>query len=577
MKFFTRPAGGLFLAVLALGLGACQEGGTSQEHQVARRVAPLFNNGGFESGVFAPDWTVSTYRNLTGLANPPWPPASEPNLNLSSGGTNLTSIVTNPTPESQLFAGMVAAPGVPRWPKFGASSVVINSQGLNGNVNTLRQSYPVGSSDVDPVDGKVHIRFLLAPALQAAGHVQEQQPYFFVAVRNQTAPRVGDLYTSFNFSNSPGTPWQSQGAGATAVLYTDWTIFDIAPGNIALRVGDTVQVEVYAGGCQPSGHWGEVYVDGFGATFPGLSIAKTAPAMTNIDTDLTYAFTAKNNTPGAAPSVTADEVLPPNTTFVSLTAPVGAICTTPAVGATGTVSCNFGWMNPGASNNFQVTVHVYTPVSKGTATAGSATTLTDSSKAWAVDAWVGYSLYITAGTGAGQQRVVRSNTATVLTLSTAWTTNPDATSLYAVVDAPAAQRIATAGANATLTDSTQAWTANQWSGWTLYIVAGTGAGQQRDITSNTGTVLTVVSNWATNPNATSVYAIKRSAKVTNGNFGIMASTITRTLGPKVETAITGGVPYVDLAITKTDSVPAVNWNGTLQYRIAVTNRRKSSS
>jgi hypothetical protein len=69
----------------------------------------------------------------------------------------------------------------------------------------------------------------------------------------------------------------------------------------------------------------------------------------------------------------------------------------------------------------------------GTATSGTSTTLTDTSKSWGTDVWVGNKVSITGGTGAGQTRSISSNTATVLTVSSAWTTNPDATSTYNIL------------------------------------------------------------------------------------------------------------------------------------------------
>ena len=66
----------------------------------------------------------------------------------------------------------------------------------------------------------------------------------------------------------------------------------------------------------------------------------------------------------------------------------------------------------------------------GTATAGGASTLTNAAKAWTVNQWTNYQLHITSGTGAGQIRTIASNTATVLTTTVAWTTPPDATSVY---------------------------------------------------------------------------------------------------------------------------------------------------
>ena len=68
----------------------------------------------------------------------------------------------------------------------------------------------------------------------------------------------------------------------------------------------------------------------------------------------------------------------------------------------------------------------------GTATAGGASTLTNSSKAWATNQWTNYQIRISGGTGAGQIRTVASNTGTVITVSAAWTTQPDATSTYSI-------------------------------------------------------------------------------------------------------------------------------------------------
>ena len=72
----------------------------------------------------------------------------------------------------------------------------------------------------------------------------------------------------------------------------------------------------------------------------------------------------------------------------------------------------------------------YAAFATGTATAGGASTLTNSGKTWATDQWRNYQVRIVSGTGAGQIRSIASNTGTVLTTSTAWTTQPDATSVY---------------------------------------------------------------------------------------------------------------------------------------------------
>lgn len=68
----------------------------------------------------------------------------------------------------------------------------------------------------------------------------------------------------------------------------------------------------------------------------------------------------------------------------------------------------------------------------GTATAGGASTITNGAKNWAVNQWANYQIRITAGTGSGQVRTISSNTATVITVSSAWTTQPDNTSQYTI-------------------------------------------------------------------------------------------------------------------------------------------------
>ena len=74
----------------------------------------------------------------------------------------------------------------------------------------------------------------------------------------------------------------------------------------------------------------------------------------------------------------------------------------------------------------------YYEFATGTATAGGASTLTNSAKTWTTNQWTNYQIRIVSGTGAGQIRTIASNTGTVITTSAAWTTTPDATSVYSI-------------------------------------------------------------------------------------------------------------------------------------------------
>jgi len=87
--------------------------------------------------------------------------------------------------------------------------------------------------------------------------------------------------------------------------------------------------------------------------------------------DVTYTQTVTNNGPGAASGITFLEALPTNTTFASVSAPVGWTCTTPAVGGTGNVSCSDTSMASGVSANITVVVNLAATVAVATITANS--------------------------------------------------------------------------------------------------------------------------------------------------------------------------------------------------------------
>lgn len=74
----------------------------------------------------------------------------------------------------------------------------------------------------------------------------------------------------------------------------------------------------------------------------------------------------------------------------------------------------------------------YRQFATGTATAGGASTIDRSTANWAANQWTNFQIRLTGGTGAGQIRTVASNTATQITVSSAWTTQPDATTTFSV-------------------------------------------------------------------------------------------------------------------------------------------------
>jgi uncharacterized repeat protein (TIGR01451 family) len=90
-----------------------------------------------------------------------------------------------------------------------------------------------------------------------------------------------------------------------------------------------------------------------------LSITKTTPVTSATPgSTVVYTITATNNGPDAATSVVVTDTLTASLLFQSISAPAGFVCTTPAVGATGTITCNAATLANGANAVFTLTVTV---------------------------------------------------------------------------------------------------------------------------------------------------------------------------------------------------------------------------
>jgi hypothetical protein len=149
------------------------------------------------------------------------------------------------------------------------------------------------------------------------------------------------------------------------------------------------------------------------------------------------------------------------------------------------------------------------------ATAGTTTTLTDSTANWTVNEWVDRYVIIYSGTGSGTLYKVISNTQTALTFSVS--TAPDSTSRYKIL-ALVAGTVTTGNTNNTITDSAAVFGTNRYAGaYQVRIIAGTGIGEVRRIISNTGTVLTL--DKAITTTTSSIYQIQTNSSVAYLTFG----------------------------------------------------------
>lgn len=91
-----------------------------------------------------------------------------------------------------------------------------------------------------------------------------------------------------------------------------------------------------------------------------------------------------------------------------------------------------GFIGTTATDARMVSTQGMETIASFTATAGAGSTVTKGSAAWTTNQWTNYQVRITGGLGVGQVRTIASNTGTVITVSSAWTVNPDATSVCAI-------------------------------------------------------------------------------------------------------------------------------------------------
>ncbi len=230
---------------------------------VSLPAAAIFHNGGFESGDFT-GWTTGFGVNSGLSGSQPFTSAS---ITLGSGGSFRGAVLT---------AGpdLVGAPIT--LPHVGSRTARVNNGDTGGYANFISQTDVVTNADRDATDNKLHVRFDYAVVLENPGHSAEQQPFFFIRVRDLTAGTT--LFEDFSFAGQTGT--QFQPLGTTSYSYLNWKGADVIVPDAS--VGHSIEVYLLASDCSPSAHLGYAYLDGFGSqvvTPPSNSATVPAPTL----------------------------------------------------------------------------------------------------------------------------------------------------------------------------------------------------------------------------------------------------------------------------------------------------------
>lgn len=341
------------LVPLLLALSACSEPSKSDTAPPRPFLgSPSFVNGGFEDDMIdaAPSgWTVTSYTNPGGPSV--IPPRSMADLNLQMGGSVATRVVGGAT--GSLQDGAIA--GVWSYPRIGTRTAIVNDSATAGNVNSIKQSATITSDDVDPDDGRVHVRMVVASVFGDGGRPAARQPYQYIEARNVTRGTV--LGSDFTYSMQPFHLWLTSSVmGPHSTKF--WQIVDFSGDPGQLAPGDTVEIEAVAAG-GPDGDDSRLYVDELGSRYPGVYVIGSGPARAAYERTFTYRFRYKNGTDGEAVTSTFLFFIPNFVAFQALRTS-GLACDSPSVGVSGTVLCTIEHLAAGASGVIEVDVSATT-------------------------------------------------------------------------------------------------------------------------------------------------------------------------------------------------------------------------
>jgi uncharacterized repeat protein (TIGR01451 family) len=319
---------------------------------------------------------------------------------------------------------------------------------------------------------------------------------------------------------------------------------------------DTVQVSSPLQDTVSTNNSAQVTTTILAAVIADLSITKSTGATNAAPGSLlSYTITLTNNGPDPASSVVVTDALPAELLFQSIAKPASFNCTTPAVGATGTITCTTATMASGTTATFtlvvQVTGNATGPINNN-ATASSSTQDNNSGNSTG---------------GAGAVTVGGSGTADIGVTKTTPTTAAAAGSTV-VYTITATNNGPNAAANVVVTDTLPS---------TLLFQSITPAATFTCVTPAVGSSGTITCTGGPLANGTSAVftlttMISPSATGSIANTASAGSNASDTSGGNnASTTAAILVGSADLSIVKSTAATQATTGSTLTYTISVTN------
>ncbi|HET7435459.1 MAG TPA: IPTL-CTERM sorting domain-containing protein [Thermoanaerobaculia bacterium] len=287
-----------------------------------------------------------------------------------------------------------------------------------------------------------------------------------------------------------------------------------------------------------------------------LTISKTTTATTAAQgSNVTYTISMTNSGPNAAPNATMTDTLPATLLFQSITQPGGFTCATPAVNATGTITCT--------NASFAVGTATFTLVAK---VANGATGNVSNSAS--------------AGSSASDPTPANSSSAPVVPLATSDLTLSKTTAATAATPGSNLTYTLTlhnngpdAATNTVLTDTLPASLLFQ----SISAVAGFSC--TTPAVGASGTITCTNASFASGATATFTLVVQVSPTAT-GTISNTASASSAIGDPTPATSSSAPVPVTgtaDLSVTKTTAATAVTPGSNITYTVTMTNAGPSAA
>ncbi len=305
----------------------------------------------------------------------------------------------------------------------------------------------------------------------------------------------------------------------------------------------------------------QVFTTWIGAT-SDLAISKsTLESAVAQGGTITYTISTSNNGPDAATGLTVTDVLHAALLFQSLTAPAGWSCTTPAVGANGTITCTAATLANGATAEFTL---VTTVAPNATGSIPNSATVSGAND----DPNAGNNGGASSGvTVAGNADLSVTKTTGVTSASPGGSISYTISVMNAGPD-PAASVEMTDVLPASLMFQSIATPAG-WSCTTPAVGAnGTVTCTAATLASGATATFTLVASVASGATGSIVNSASASHSGPDGNAG-------NSSGSTGAVAVTA--PEADIEITKTTTATTATPGGTLSYTITVTNAGPSDA